>query len=55
MSIWTYKAKVERIVDADTIDVSIDCGFHIYTRKRLRLARIDAPEIFGVKYSSEEY
>lgn len=52
---WTYLAKIERIIDGDTVDVSIDLGFKTYTKQRLRLARIDAPEMFGVKHSSEEY
>ena len=40
-------AKVSRIVDGDTIDLVIDCGFDIHTRQRMRLARIDAPEVRG--------
>ena len=31
-------------MDGDTIDVSIDLGFKISTRQRLRLARVDTPE-----------
>jgi len=44
---WHYYAIVERIVDGDTVDISADCGFKIYTRQRLRVARIDTPEIRG--------
>lgn len=43
----TYMAKVVRVVDGDTIDVDIDLGFSIVSRQRLRLARIDAPEVRG--------
>lgn len=42
---FTYVAKVERVVDGDTIDVSIDLGFSIWHKVRLRLAGIDTPEV----------
>lgn len=41
---YTYKAKLERVVDGDTIDVYIDLGFDIHYRSRVRLAGINAPE-----------
>lgn len=41
---FTYKAILEKVIDGDTIDVTIDLGFEIYARKRLRLAGINAPE-----------
>jgi micrococcal nuclease len=34
---WTYKAKVLRVVDADTLDVELDLGFTVFIRQRLRL------------------
>ena len=36
--------EVIRVVDGDTVDVLIDLGFNIMTKKRIRLADIDAPE-----------
>jgi len=36
--------RVERVVDGDTVDLLVDCGFEIFTRKRIRLAGIDCPE-----------
>ncbi len=45
---YQYAAIVNRIVDADTIDVTVDCGFRIYTTIRCRLYRINAPERFTV-------
>ncbi|MCA9407112.1 MAG: hypothetical protein KC733_00325, partial [Candidatus Omnitrophica bacterium] len=42
--IYVYKALIERIVDADTLVVIVDCGFGIYHREILRLRFIDAPE-----------
>lgn len=41
---FTYKAIVRNIVDGDTIDVSIDCGFNIWFDARCRLYGINAPE-----------
>lgn len=41
---YTYKAKLDRVVDGDTIDVNIDLGFDISVHKRVRLAGIDTPE-----------
>ena len=36
--------KIERIVDGDTLDVSIDLGFNLTTIQRVRLKGIDAAE-----------
>lgn len=36
--------RVERIVDGDTVDLLVDCGFGIFTRKRIRLHGINCPE-----------
>jgi len=47
--LYTYKAQVERVVDADTIWVNIDCGFDIWIRQKLRLRSIDAPELDTAK------
>jgi micrococcal nuclease len=52
---YQYKAKIERVVDGDTIDMTIDLGFKVTTHQRIRLAGIDTPEIFSVKKDSEEY
>lgn len=39
-----YVKKVDKIVDGDTIDVTIDLGFDIQYSSRVRLAGIDTPE-----------
>ena len=42
---YIYRIKsIERVVDGDTIDASIDLGFDISLTKRIRLAGIDTPE-----------
>ena len=41
---YTYKAKLDRVIDGDTVDANIDLGFEITIHKRIRLAGIDTPE-----------
>ncbi len=36
--------KINRVVDGDTIDVSIDLGFDLTKKERVRVAGIDTPE-----------
>jgi micrococcal nuclease len=44
---YTYKAKVLRWVDGDTLLCLIDLGFYTHKEERILLARIDAPELRG--------
>ena len=39
-----YSAVVGRVVDGDTLDLTLDLGFSIYHHARVRLAGIDTPE-----------
>lgn len=41
---YEYKVRVNEVIDGDTIDVTIDLGFDIFTNKRIRLAGVDCPE-----------
>ena len=42
---FVYNAILERVVDGDTIDVTLDLGFNVKLHKqRCRLAGIDTPE-----------
>jgi len=43
--LWHYRAVVTRVIDGDTVEAHIDCGFGNYRVERLRLARVDAPEM----------
>ena len=43
--LFTFAVKLEKVIDADTLWVHIDCGFATWTRQKLRLKGIDAPEI----------
>jgi len=42
---YEYRALVARVVDGDTVDLKVDCGFHIYHTVRVRLAGLNAPEM----------
>jgi len=41
---YTYRAKLDRVIDGDTIDVNIDLGFDISVKKRVRFTGINTPE-----------
>lgn len=36
--------QINRVVDGDTIDVTIDLGFDLYKKERVRVAGVDTPE-----------
>ena len=36
--------EINRVLDGDTIDVTIDLGFDLYKKERVRVAGIDTPE-----------
>ena len=41
---YQYKATLIKVVDGDTVDALIDCGFSTFKKERIRLYGIDAPE-----------
>ena len=41
---YTYKAKLMRVVDGDTVDAEIDLGFGVFMKQRIRLYGINPPE-----------
>lgn len=41
---FTYNAKLERVVDGDTIDAMVDLGFSTWKKVRIRFYGIDAYE-----------
>lgn len=43
-SMYEYNAELRRVVDGDTVDVTIDCGFNMHIKERVRLYGIDTPE-----------
>jgi len=42
---YTYPARVESVIDGDTIWAVIDCGFDTFVREKLRFRGIDTPEL----------
>jgi len=42
---YQYNAKIVRWVDGDTVILDIDLGFYVTRQERVRLARINAPEL----------
>lgn len=43
--LYNYKAKVERIVDGDTLKLDIDLGFTVHWKSSCRLWGINTPEL----------
>lgn len=56
MELYLYKAKVKRVVDADTMDIIVDVGFNMTTTRRFRIGdyTYDAPETFRPKSKKEK-
>lgn len=41
---YTYNAKLERVIDGDTVDAMVDLGFSIWKKVRIRFYGIDTYE-----------
>ena len=50
---YIYKYKVTRVIDGDTIEGTVDLGFDVSVKLRIRLAEVDTPEIFRPKSEAE--
>lgn len=44
---YTYNAKILRVVDGDTYEVEVDLGFNVFTKQKIRLLGVNAPETKG--------
>ena len=44
MNKYIYRAKLDRVVDGDTVDALIDVGFDIWFKKRFRFKGVDTWE-----------
>jgi len=51
--VYYYRAKVNRVIDGDTLDLSIDLGFDLNLNIKARLQGINAPEISRPKSKDE--
>ena len=43
--LYTYTAALDYVIDGDTVVCEVDVGFRTWTRQKLRLRGIDAPEL----------
>ena len=42
---YVYNAQIMRVIDGDSVEIIVDCGFGIAFRMKARLYSIDAPEM----------
>jgi micrococcal nuclease len=52
---FTFQARLDRVVDGDTVDLVVDLGFRTRKTVRVRVRGIDTAEVYGVEKGSEEY
>ena len=48
LDLYNYKAIVNRVIDGDTIELTIKVGFYFKYDTPVRLLNIDTPEISGI-------
>lgn len=46
---WTYRARVLRVVDADTLHLDVDLGLDVSARITARIVGVNAPELRTVE------
>ena len=51
---YNYRAFVERVVDADTFDLTVELGFDVSMTMRVRLYGLDAPETWRPETAAEK-
>jgi endonuclease YncB( thermonuclease family) len=52
--LYEYKATVLKVVDGDTYDLLIQCGFNITIQHRVRLLNVDAFETKPIRGNTDE-
>jgi micrococcal nuclease len=50
---YEYRAKITRVIDGDTVDTTIDLGFGVFLKARIRIDDYDAPETWRPKSDAE--
>ena len=43
--LYVYRVVTYKVIDGDTLDVTLDLGFNTFRKERIRFARINAPEM----------
>ena len=49
-SLYMFNAHVDRVIDGDTIVVTIDLGFDVFAKRKVRLLNVDTPERGQINY-----
>jgi len=55
MDLYSYKFDLIRVIDGDSLEVSIDLGFYITKKTTIRIANIDAPETRTLDLNEKSY
>lgn len=42
---YTYRCRILKVIDGDTVDAEVDLGFRVTIQMRFRLSGINAPEM----------
>ena len=51
---FEYRAELIRVIDGDTVVMSLDLGFKTFVVRTLRLLDIDAPEVRGKRRDPQQ-
>lgn len=51
---YKYKGVIDRVVDADTVDATLEVGFGISVTQRFRINNYDAPETWRPRNAEEK-
>jgi len=51
---YEYEARLVRVIDGDTFELSFDLGFGVSFTEKVRLFGADTPEIFHAKTDAEK-
>lgn len=51
---WVYHAHLDKVVDGDTLDLTVDLGFSVSISLRFRLLDFNAPEIRTLDLDEKE-
>ena len=52
--LYKYQGRVDRVVDGDTVDATLDLGFGIMMTQRFRIDSFDAPETYRPRNEAEK-
>jgi micrococcal nuclease len=53
-NLYTYKAILNKVVDGDTLNLTIDLGFNTFWKSNCRLAGINTPELKAIDEATKK-